>query len=175
MARHLIVLDLRDAGVAALARDDSRYRDAIADARTQLTASFAADEPAVQSALKQLDALHAAALAPAVRKSLVHPSRSCAICVRRMHCEPCLFAIQCGAHGASYSRNRPRRAAQIRASPMKLWATFLGLLVVACAAAFGWQFLATDPGYVLIHIGSTRIETSVVFAVVDSCCSRSGC
>lgn len=42
----------------------------------------------------------------------------------------------------------------------------LGLLVVACAAAFGWQTLAADPGYVLIQVGSTSIETSVVFAVV---------
>ncbi|MEO8802816.1 MAG: heme biosynthesis HemY N-terminal domain-containing protein [Rudaea sp.] len=49
---------------------------------------------------------------------------------------------------------------------MKLWILLLGLLVVACAAAFGWQMLAADPGYVLIHIGSTRIETSVVFAIV---------
>lgn len=64
LARHLIELDLRDAGVAALARDDSGYRDAVADARSQLAASFAADEPAVQSALKQLDALQAAAFAP---------------------------------------------------------------------------------------------------------------
>ena len=49
---------------------------------------------------------------------------------------------------------------------MKLWILLLGLLIVACAAAFGWQMLAADPGYVLIHIGSTRIETSVVFAIV---------
>lgn len=49
---------------------------------------------------------------------------------------------------------------------MKLWILLLGLLIVACAAAFGWQLLATDPGYVFIHIGSTRIETSVVFAIV---------
>lgn len=64
LVRHLIELDLRDAGVAAMARDDSRYRDAIADARAQLVTSFVADEPQVQSALKQLDALHAAILAP---------------------------------------------------------------------------------------------------------------
>ncbi|MGA9334195.1 MAG: uroporphyrinogen-III C-methyltransferase [Rudaea sp.] len=64
LVRRLVVLDLRDAGAAALAHDDSRYRDAIADARTQLTASFAGDDPAVQSTLKQLDALHGATLAP---------------------------------------------------------------------------------------------------------------
>lgn len=64
LARHLIELDLRDAGVAALARDDSRYREAIAEARAQLTASFGVNESAVQSPLKQLDALHAATLAP---------------------------------------------------------------------------------------------------------------
>ena len=40
------------------------------------------------------------------------------------------------------------------------------MLLVACAAAFGWQALASDPGYVLIKIGQTSIETSLVFAIV---------
>ena len=49
---------------------------------------------------------------------------------------------------------------------MKLWILLLVLLLVAFAAAFGWQMLATDPGYVLIRFGNTRIETTAVFAVV---------
>lgn len=49
---------------------------------------------------------------------------------------------------------------------MKPWIVLAGLLLVACAAAFGWHLLANDPGYVLIRLGSTRIETTVVFAVV---------
>ena len=49
---------------------------------------------------------------------------------------------------------------------MKLWILLLGLLIVACIAAFGWQMLAADPGYVLIRLGSTRIETTFIFAVV---------
>ncbi|HEY7873399.1 MAG TPA: heme biosynthesis HemY N-terminal domain-containing protein [Rudaea sp.] len=48
---------------------------------------------------------------------------------------------------------------------MKLWILLLGLLIVAAAAAFGWQTLAADPGYVLIRFGETRIETSLVFAL----------
>ncbi|MEP6484690.1 MAG: heme biosynthesis HemY N-terminal domain-containing protein [Rudaea sp.] len=49
---------------------------------------------------------------------------------------------------------------------MKLWILLLGLLIVACAAAFGWQMLAADPGYVLIRLGNTRVETTFIFAVV---------
>lgn len=47
---------------------------------------------------------------------------------------------------------------------MKLWILVLGLLAVACAAAIGWQTLSTDPGYVLIHVGHTSVETTLVFA-----------
>ncbi len=49
---------------------------------------------------------------------------------------------------------------------MKVWILLFGLLLVACAAAFGWQMLAADPGYVLIRLGNTRIETTFIFAVV---------
>ena len=48
---------------------------------------------------------------------------------------------------------------------MKLWITLLFLLVAACAAAFGWQALAADPGYVLVKLGQTSIETTLVFAL----------
>ena len=49
---------------------------------------------------------------------------------------------------------------------MKLWLALLLLLLVACAAAFGWQAVVADPGYVLIRFGATRVETTLVFAVV---------
>ena len=49
---------------------------------------------------------------------------------------------------------------------MKIWLTVLLLLLIACAAAFGWQSLAADPGYVLIKFGKTSIETSLVFALL---------
>ena len=48
---------------------------------------------------------------------------------------------------------------------MKLWTLLLVLLLVACAAAFGWQALAVDPGYVLVRFGATSIESTLVFAV----------
>jgi HemY protein len=49
---------------------------------------------------------------------------------------------------------------------VKLWITVLVLLAVACAAAIGWQTLSADPGYVLIHVGHTSVETTLVFAAV---------
>lgn len=48
---------------------------------------------------------------------------------------------------------------------MKLWIGVLLLLVVACVAAFGWQTLVADPGYVLVKFGQTSIETTLVFAL----------
>lgn len=48
---------------------------------------------------------------------------------------------------------------------MKLWMSILILLVVAVAAALGWQWVVADPGYVLIRLRGTSIETSLVFAV----------
>jgi len=49
---------------------------------------------------------------------------------------------------------------------MKAWLTLLFLLAVACAAAFAWQWLAADPGYLLIRYGETNIETTLIFAIV---------
>lgn len=48
---------------------------------------------------------------------------------------------------------------------MKLWILLAFLLIAACAAAFGWQALAADPGYVLVRLGTTSVETSLVFAL----------
>ena len=48
---------------------------------------------------------------------------------------------------------------------MKIWVAILLLLAVAVGAAFGWHWLAADPGYVLIRVRGTSIETSAVFAV----------
>lgn len=49
---------------------------------------------------------------------------------------------------------------------MKSWFALLLLLAVACVAAFGWQWLAADPGYVLVRYGGTSVETTLVFALV---------
>jgi len=49
---------------------------------------------------------------------------------------------------------------------MKSWLTLLLLLAVACLAAFTWQWIAADPGYVLVRYGATSVETTLVFAVV---------
>ncbi len=49
---------------------------------------------------------------------------------------------------------------------MKIWIWLLLLLGIAVAAAFGWQALALDPGYVLIRLRDTSLETTLVFAVV---------
>jgi len=48
---------------------------------------------------------------------------------------------------------------------MKIWLLLLLLLAIACAAAFGWQQIAADPGYVLVRYGATSIETTLVFAL----------
>jgi len=42
----------------------------------------------------------------------------------------------------------------------------LGLLALAAAAAFGWHWLASDPGYVLVRVRGITLETSLVFALV---------
>ncbi len=49
---------------------------------------------------------------------------------------------------------------------MRAWIAVLLLLLVACAAAYGWHALALDSGRVLIHFGGISIETSLVFAVI---------
>jgi len=49
---------------------------------------------------------------------------------------------------------------------MRLWYA-IGLLVVAAAlAAFGWHWVAEDPGYVLLRLRGWRVETTVVAALV---------
>jgi len=47
---------------------------------------------------------------------------------------------------------------------MRLWLAFVLLLAIACLAAFGWQQMAADPGYVLLRYGSTSVETTLIFA-----------
>ena len=49
---------------------------------------------------------------------------------------------------------------------MRLWFGVLVLLAIAAAAAFGWHWLASDPGYVMIRVRGTTLETSLVFAVI---------
>lgn len=49
---------------------------------------------------------------------------------------------------------------------MRVWIGILLLLVVAASAAFGWQWVVEDPGYVLIRLRGTSVETTLVFGVV---------
>ncbi|CAM5327041.1 heme biosynthesis HemY N-terminal domain-containing protein [Rhodanobacter lindaniclasticus] len=49
---------------------------------------------------------------------------------------------------------------------MRLWRWLLLLVVVAAVAAFGWHWVAADPGYVLLRMRGWRVETTVVAAVV---------
>lgn len=65
IARDLIALDLREAEVAALARDSANYRDALAAARAQIAAAYDVQASAVAAALHEIDALAQAQLAPA--------------------------------------------------------------------------------------------------------------
>jgi len=48
---------------------------------------------------------------------------------------------------------------------MRLWRWVFVLLVVAVAAALAWHWLAANPGYVLVRLGQTTLETSVVVAL----------
>lgn len=48
---------------------------------------------------------------------------------------------------------------------MRLWRWALVLLIVAVAGALAWQWLAANPGYVLIRFRHTLLETSVVVAL----------
>lgn len=49
---------------------------------------------------------------------------------------------------------------------MRLWYA-IGLLVLAAAlAAFGWHWVAADPGYVLLRLRGWRVETTVVAALL---------
>ena len=49
---------------------------------------------------------------------------------------------------------------------MKIWVTILLVLAVAVAAAFGWQWVVEDPGYVLVRLRGTSVETTLVFSAV---------
>jgi HemY protein len=49
---------------------------------------------------------------------------------------------------------------------MKLWRWILGLILLAAVAAFGWHWVAADPGYVLVRLRGWRVETTVIAAVV---------
>jgi len=49
---------------------------------------------------------------------------------------------------------------------MRLWRWVLLLVVVAALAAFGWHWVADDPGYVLLRLRGWRVETTVVAALV---------
>lgn len=49
---------------------------------------------------------------------------------------------------------------------MRLWRWLLLLIVVAALAAFGWHWVAEDPGYVLIRLRGWRVETTAVAALV---------
>jgi HemY protein len=49
---------------------------------------------------------------------------------------------------------------------MKVWRWILLLVIVAALAAFGWHWVADDPGYVLLRLRGWKVETTVVAAVL---------
>ncbi|TCV96058.1 HemY protein [Luteibacter rhizovicinus] len=49
---------------------------------------------------------------------------------------------------------------------MKPWRWILGLILIAALAAFGWHWVAADPGYVLLRLRGWTVETTVVAALV---------
>ncbi|HET7358587.1 MAG TPA: heme biosynthesis HemY N-terminal domain-containing protein [Rhodanobacteraceae bacterium] len=49
---------------------------------------------------------------------------------------------------------------------MKIWRWILLLVLLAALAAFGWHWIADDPGYVLIRLRGWRVESTLVVAVV---------
>lgn len=49
---------------------------------------------------------------------------------------------------------------------MKLWSWVLLAVVAAALAAFGWHWVAEDPGYVLLRLRGWKVETTVVAAIV---------
>lgn len=49
---------------------------------------------------------------------------------------------------------------------MRLWRWILLLVIIAALAAFGWHWVAADPGYVLVRIRGWQVETSLLAAVV---------
>jgi HemY protein len=49
---------------------------------------------------------------------------------------------------------------------MRVWRWILLLVIVAALAAFGWHWVADDPGYVLLRLRGWKVETTVVAAVL---------
>lgn len=49
---------------------------------------------------------------------------------------------------------------------MSVWRWMLLLVAAAALAAFGWHWVAVDPGYVLVRLHGWRVQTTVVAAVV---------
>lgn len=49
---------------------------------------------------------------------------------------------------------------------MKYWTWGLALVAAMALAAFGWHWLAADPGYVMLRLRGTTIETTLIFAIV---------
>jgi len=49
---------------------------------------------------------------------------------------------------------------------MRVWRWILLLVIIAALAAFGWHWVATDPGYVLVRLRGWRVETTVVAAAL---------
>lgn len=49
---------------------------------------------------------------------------------------------------------------------MKLWRWILLLVLIAALAAFGWHWIAEDPGYVLVRLRGWRVQTTVLAAAV---------
>ena len=49
---------------------------------------------------------------------------------------------------------------------MKPWRWVLGLILVVALAAFGWHWVAEDPGYVLVRLRGWTAETTVVATLV---------
>lgn len=49
---------------------------------------------------------------------------------------------------------------------MKLWRWILLLVIIAALAAFGWHWIAEDPGYVLVRFRGFTAQTSLLVAAV---------
>lgn len=49
---------------------------------------------------------------------------------------------------------------------MRVWRWILLLVIVAALVAFGWHWVAADPGYVLLRLRGWRVETTLVAAVL---------
>lgn len=49
---------------------------------------------------------------------------------------------------------------------MKAWRLILALVIIAALAAFGWHWIAEDPGYVLLRFRGVTVQTSLLAAVL---------